>query len=246
MRPGSSGPILVTVALGALLALPGPPAGPLVARTAGSSGPSSGPYLRHVAFDALGLPTGVVWWVNVSGGYLNDSTVSVLYVDMPNGSYTYRVGSDYAYRPSPTSGSITVGPSLPPPPTISFTALPSWVAGTVVPPNASVRIDGNAVATSLGAFNTSVSSGRHALEVSAPGYATVDERVLATPGNTTPVSVRLVPSACGCGAQLAGPVVSPLLVAGVAGAVVVAAVGLAVLLARRFRRDRTDAAEEDR
>jgi len=46
---------------------------------------------QTVTFAESGLPTGMQWWANVSGGLTSNSTGTTILYELPNGTYTYRV-----------------------------------------------------------------------------------------------------------------------------------------------------------
>jgi hypothetical protein len=61
----------------------------------------------NVSFSETGLPSGVEWFVNLTGGGSYSSTTSSLYFFEPNGSYPYTVGSaNRSY--AAVGGSVTV------------------------------------------------------------------------------------------------------------------------------------------
>jgi hypothetical protein len=71
---------------------------------------SSGPYAA--TFYETGLPTGTVWYVNLTNGQKEYSTSSSLVFTEPNGSYSYSIATNYkSYEPSPSSGSFVVSGS---------------------------------------------------------------------------------------------------------------------------------------
>ncbi len=66
-----------------------------------------------VDFDAVGLPSGTRWYVNLSGGFGGSSTAPSLTFNLTNGSYTYTVQTpDRSYAPNPGSGDLVVQGSL--------------------------------------------------------------------------------------------------------------------------------------
>ena len=60
-----------------------------------------------VTFSVRGLPTGVRWWVNISGGPTLSTTASAQTVWLVNGSYAYRIGSADK-RWASEAGTVTV------------------------------------------------------------------------------------------------------------------------------------------
>ena len=66
-----------------------------------------------VSFDAVGLPTGTPWYVNLSGGFNGSTRGSSIGFNLTNGSYTYTVETpDRAYAPDPGVGEFVVEGSL--------------------------------------------------------------------------------------------------------------------------------------
>ena len=62
-----------------------------------------------VTFTESGLPSGTIWYVNITGGASHSSTTSTITFSEPNGTYTYTVATgDKEYAPSPATGSFTV------------------------------------------------------------------------------------------------------------------------------------------
>ncbi|MCL5962934.1 MAG: hypothetical protein M1411_00980, partial [Candidatus Thermoplasmatota archaeon] len=56
-----------------------------------------------------GLPSGTIWYVNITGGASYSSTTSTITFNEPNGSYSYTVATgNKEYAPKPSSGSFTV------------------------------------------------------------------------------------------------------------------------------------------
>ncbi|MGC8580584.1 MAG: hypothetical protein ACP5MB_11100, partial [bacterium] len=65
-------------------------------------------YLYNITFIESGLPSGTLWYVNLSNGQSFSSSVPSLTFQEPNGTYSYTIGSISGYSSSPSSGSITV------------------------------------------------------------------------------------------------------------------------------------------
>ncbi len=71
------------------------------------------PATSPVTFDAVGLPAGTPWFVNLSGGESGSTRGTALTFNLTNGSYTYAVETpDRSYAPSPASGRLLVQGSL--------------------------------------------------------------------------------------------------------------------------------------
>jgi beta-lactam-binding protein with PASTA domain len=75
-----------------------------------------------VTFTESGLPSGTIWYVNLSNGQSFKSTTSTISFSEPNGTYTYTISDVSGYSVSSFSGSIRVnGASISK--TISFTPI---------------------------------------------------------------------------------------------------------------------------
>ncbi|MFP3257212.1 MAG: hypothetical protein RXO36_05390, partial [Candidatus Nanopusillus acidilobi] len=62
-----------------------------------------------VAFTETGLPTGTLWYVNLSNGQSFSSTTNTITFPEPNGTYSYTIATvNKSYSPNPSSGSFTV------------------------------------------------------------------------------------------------------------------------------------------
>jgi YVTN family beta-propeller protein len=67
----------------------------------------------EVSFDAVGLPPGTRWFVNLSNGFAHSSTSDLLTFNLTDGFYQYTVASaNRSYAPNHGSGSFTVQGSL--------------------------------------------------------------------------------------------------------------------------------------
>ena len=65
-----------------------------------------------VTFTESGLPSGTVWYINISNGQSYKSTGTEISLNEPNGTYSYVVSSsNKSYSPNPSSGSFTVNGS---------------------------------------------------------------------------------------------------------------------------------------
>ncbi|MCL5963929.1 MAG: hypothetical protein M1411_06225 [Candidatus Thermoplasmatota archaeon] len=63
----------------------------------------------RVTFTESGLPSGTIWYVNITGGASYSSTTSTITFSEPNGTYSYSIATgNKEYAPSPASGSFTV------------------------------------------------------------------------------------------------------------------------------------------
>ncbi|MFG1530320.1 MAG: YncE family protein, partial [Thermoplasmata archaeon] len=71
------------------------------------------PATSPVTFDAVGLPSGTPWYVNLSGGYGGSSRGSSITFNLTNRSYTFTVQTpDRSYAPEPAAGEFVVEGSL--------------------------------------------------------------------------------------------------------------------------------------
>jgi PKD repeat protein len=140
-------------------------------------------------FTQSGLPGGTEWAVSVDSMVWGSGTGGVANT-LPPGSYSYTIDAVAGYIPTPSSGMATVVSSEITFVTVTFTPTAGWIAGTVSPTSATVRVDGGVVPTSSGAFNVSVAGGTtHSVEVTAPGYATYYNNVTVVGGKTTHLAI---------------------------------------------------------
>ncbi len=73
-----------------------------------SYAPSQSPTQYNVTFTETGLPSGSLWYVNLSNGSSFNSAFSTITFSGPNGTYGYTVSTVNGYGPSPPTGSFTV------------------------------------------------------------------------------------------------------------------------------------------
>ena len=69
-------------------------------------------WTRAVTFTSSGLPAGVVWWANVTGGPQASGSAANLTVYLPNGSYLYQVASDNRSYAAPGGGFAVTGTNV--------------------------------------------------------------------------------------------------------------------------------------
>lgn len=141
-----------------------------------------------------GLPTTDGWWLSIGPYNFTSPTSASVDLYLPNGNYTYQFGpGTYAYEAPVSTGSFTVAAT-----TLSFNAtfLPRYatIDGTVSPSNATVTLNGTDVSVVDGTFLQPVVPGMYSLKVTAWGYQSNTSTITLTPGNTTPIHVKLVPS----------------------------------------------------
>lgn len=193
------------------------------------------PFTYPVNVSETGLPTATPWWINVSGTLIQSTGTSVP-LTAPNGSTPFTVGSAYEFLANPESGAIVITAGILSPVTISFSYRPTFIEGTVVPAGANLSIGGVPQTLSSGTFDDPVLPGSYTLLASAPGYASSQITVAATPGNVSWENITLVanqtpsgpssPSTSGAGLSLVDT-------AAIVGAVVVVALVAVVALLRR-------------
>lgn len=124
-----------------------------------------------------------------------------------------------------------------------------WIAGTIAPPTATVSVDGNRIAVIGGEFNFSVTGDAvYNVSASAAGFVPAWSNVRVTPARVSPVqfSLEALPTSCvsGCASsngtsnatRVAGAPISYADVGIAAGAILGAAVVIAVVLGYRDRR----------
>jgi thermopsin len=67
------------------------------------------PATYAVTFQESGLPSGTLWYLNVTGGAMYRSTTTVINVTQPNGTFSYALASSTSeYAPDSRTGSVTV------------------------------------------------------------------------------------------------------------------------------------------
>ncbi len=71
--------------------------------------PSGGGTDYEITFTETGLPANTTWWVDVSGWNMtNFLPPDEVYLDEPNGTYTYTIGAAAGWGPDPESGSLVI------------------------------------------------------------------------------------------------------------------------------------------
>lgn len=142
---------------------------------------------------AQNLPASAGWWVTIDSMNFSSPTSSPLVLYLPDGVYDYTYGTAYYARvaanaaPSP----VTVS-GAPATFTADFAFSLATLQGTVSPANATVTLNGTAVAVVNGVINEKVIAGTYALQAGTAGYQTNTTNVTLGPGNTTIVTVDLV------------------------------------------------------
>ena len=151
-----------------------------------------------LTFHEDGLPSSATWSAAVNGSALGDITEnesaaagSSIVFAVPTGAYQYVVTSP-GFLATPPAGDIPVG-TVPAWVNVTFAPPSGTLSGRIAPAGASLYID--QVLTSVapgGTFSLSLPAGLHAVEVTAPGYATYFNNVTVTASETTTLSVALV------------------------------------------------------
>ncbi|MEM4066074.1 MAG: hypothetical protein QXV17_04340 [Candidatus Micrarchaeaceae archaeon] len=70
---------------------------------------SAEPTTQSITFTESGLPSGTIWYLNISGQSPLSSTGTSITTSLPSGTYNYTIATgNKIYKPSPSSGSFTV------------------------------------------------------------------------------------------------------------------------------------------
>jgi hypothetical protein len=146
------------------------------------------PTTYTVTFTETGLPTGTSWAVTVGTG-TNGSTTASIPFTLPNGTYSFTVGSVPGYTSSPSSGSFKVaGANLPEP--VTFSKLPAATytvtfneTGLTTGTSWSVTFDGTAQGSSAKTDVFTAKNGSYSYSV-----ANVSGYTVAPTTGTVPVS----------------------------------------------------------
>jgi outer membrane protein assembly factor BamB len=94
--------------------------------------PVSTPIVRHVTFTESGLPPGTTWTVTFNGTMFSNSSSTITFNVISNGSYAYTVGSVSGYTASPLTGTVIVkGADVNQ--QITFTVIPEFPSLLVLP-----------------------------------------------------------------------------------------------------------------
>jgi hypothetical protein len=201
---------------------------------------------------AQGLPFTTGWWIEVDGANFSSGSNASLGLYMPSGQFTYDCGpASYAFKASDAAGSVHVAGT---PVTITAVFAPRYAAlqGTVSPTDATVTLNGAAVAVVSGAFSQVLAAGTYSLVVAAAGYQTKTQSITLTPGNVTTVNVQLdqQPTSTSSLASSNGGLTSGEMIGivGAAAAVLVLLVAFFAIRSSRSKRARsegTDGAASD-
>lgn len=148
------------------------------------------PTTYYVTFRESGLPTGTRWYVNGTS-LSNSSSSGVISMKLPNGNYTFTVTNNSLYYTLNHTIHLTVNENNV---TVSV-QFQHWayISGTVLPSNATVMINGNAVAISSGTFNVSVAGGNYTVSATASGFIGFHENLTVQPGTSHKLDIKLTP-----------------------------------------------------
>jgi YVTN family beta-propeller protein len=160
-----------------------------------------------VRFNESGLPAGLWWGVDLVelGQYLNaTATGSTVSFGLPNGSYSFTIRGPAAYSSVPSVGQFALS-GTDRDVSVQF-AQSGYVAGSVTPSSASIRIGGAVVPLTAGRFNVGEIPGTYTVEVSEAGYMPFFSNVTVLTGQSTWLNVSLDTSPSSSGTILAGAV----------------------------------------
>jgi hypothetical protein len=184
-----------------------------------------------------GLPDSIGWWLSIDTMNFTSATSAPLTLYLGDGSYNYTYGTDwYARVPTAEPTAPVVVSDAPVSFTVDFALTMATLQGTVSPSNATVTLNGTAVAVVDGAFSERVQPGIYSLNVTTPGYRANTTSVTLAPGNVTTINVALVPvpSGSGTSSSSAGGLTTDETIAIVGVAVgVVALLGVIALLPKK-------------
>lgn len=146
-----------------------------------------------VNFTETGLPDARDWSVTLNGVTESTTNQSLLFAYQGVSPYAgYQVGTVAGYVAIPSSGSLTLNLTYTTNVTIRFYPDQGTLAGSVVPTNATVKIDGAPVAVAPdGAFSETLPVGTHAVIASARGYYSYYSNVTIVYNATTTLAISL-------------------------------------------------------
>lgn len=144
---------------------------------------------------AENLPAGVPWTIAIGGTtYAGGAGGGI--AALPNGTYRYLVAVGITYLAEPDNGSFLVAGAATVV-TVQFGLDPGTLNGVVEPQNATVTVDGSAVAVADGVFTVTEPPGEYVVEATAPGFNATFQNVTVTAGNTSVVTLQLTPTPSG-------------------------------------------------
>jgi Thermopsin len=145
--------------------------------------------LYAIDFASLNRPSGAFWGVTI-GADSSTSNGSTLVLREPNGTYTFRVTTNFRYEVTPASAMLVVaGGSIVT--SVSFALRAGYLTGVVAPFSAIVTVDGNPIGAPGGVFNATVLPGTHTIAASAAGFVSYSANETVTAGNATDVTITL-------------------------------------------------------
>jgi thermopsin len=169
--------------------------------TVGPGGPTVFPEMidfslvTGLSFTEQGLPSGTAWTVSltqdatITNVSSFSSSIGFTVLNAVDGAYSYQIeAAGYNATPSSGSGTYPSNGTV----SITFSPVAGVLEGTVVPTNASVYVDGAALASKSGYFTTSLLPGVHEVEALAAGYAPYYNNVTVLSGQVTSVALKLV------------------------------------------------------
>ena len=146
-----------------------------------------------VTFGQRGLPSGIMWNITLDGS-AQSSTGNSIEFSVPNGTYSYTVGSVPGYTPSPSSGSVTVNGAAVDVPTITWTQVIYTVtfaeSGLPTGTNWTVAVAGTTVSSTTGRITLQEPNGTYGYVITPiAGYSTTYRGQVTVDGNNPTVAV---------------------------------------------------------
>jgi hypothetical protein len=204
------------------------------------------PYTFTVTFAEFNLPSGTQWSVSTPG-QTNSTRGTELQITEPNGTYQFNVSTLYVYQGSPSIGNVSVA-GRNAYQEIDFGPRPGTLAGSVVPINGTILVQGSPVTLVNGTFILSSElPGAYTVEAEAAGYSPSWHNVTVTAGNTSRAdfTLQLAPTGTGgtghsgSSGSSSSAGLTTLELGAVLAVILVGVIGIAVLLVRRPRRPRS-------
>ena len=143
----------------------------------------------NVQFTESGLPTGTMWYLNISGQSSLSSSTGSISTQLRNATYSYTVSNSSEYYAEVSVGSFVVnGSSVSE--TVQYEKY-AYINGTISPTNATIKVNGKTVSISGGAFSLKVTSGTYNLVASLSGYKTYYNNMTLNPGDSKNLTIQL-------------------------------------------------------
>ena len=141
-------------------------------------------------FTESGLPSGMEWYVNgtgITGHVLSPANMSF---DLTNGTYSFTATNLSGYYTTTTHFSVVInGRNVTD--TVDYYHW-AYIAGKVLPTNATLTINGKAVLlSSSGSFNVSVANGTYHVVASSTGYTSYYSNFSLNSGNVKDLTINL-------------------------------------------------------